>query len=222
MKKVSFLSFLIADSSFEGVETWLLEKPDIFRRVVTLNPLMIMKGAGLEDWLSKADLVVPDGVGVCMALAKQEGRGVTPIAGVELVQALIAKKCTCYLVGARPGVVALAAKKIGDQILGFTDGFQDQTDWDGIIQDIKKKRPEFIFVGMGFPIQEKFIQSCKQSLDFGTAIGVGGSIDILAGRVERAPKWVCFMRVEWLYRAIVEPRRFKEFWALFHFYRRYC
>jgi N-acetylglucosaminyldiphosphoundecaprenol N-acetyl-beta-D-mannosaminyltransferase len=222
MKTVQFLSFSIVDACLSDVVNWCMSKPRVFRRIVTLNPLMLMSGPSFRDWIGKANLVVPDGCGICKALRKIEQRHIESITGIDIVQALLARGASCYLVGARVDVVEKASKVFGNQVLGYSDGFQPVAAWDGIVEDIKTKEPDFIFVGMGFPTQESFIQLCEKELVYGTAIGVGGSIDVLSGEIKRAPSWVCALQLEWLYRAIREPRRFKQFFILFRFYRKYC
>jgi N-acetylglucosaminyldiphosphoundecaprenol N-acetyl-beta-D-mannosaminyltransferase len=222
VKRLSFLSFSFVDGSLHDVVKWVLEKPNYFRRIVTLNPLMFMQAQGLESWLSSADLVVPDGEGMCMALSKQEKKKVQSIPGIDLVEAVIKTGGTCYLVGARPEIVKQAAYRVGSQVLGWVDGFQAEAEWGAVIEDMQAKKADFIFVGMGFPKQETFIKFCSTRVDYGTAIGVGGSIDVLAGDIKRAPIWVRTVRLEWLYRAVKEPRRFKSFVDLIRFYRRYC
>ncbi|WP_249175702.1 WecB/TagA/CpsF family glycosyltransferase, partial [Clostridium tyrobutyricum] len=89
-------------------------------------------------------------------------------------------------------------------------GFFDLENCNNIIEDIKEKRPYAIFVAMGSPRQDIFISRNMEKLPCNIFMGVGGSFDVFAGKVKRAPKWMVNIGIEWLYRVIKEPWRIKR------------
>ena len=94
--------------------------------------------------------------------------------------------------------------------LSYKNGFFDLDDCGDIIEDIREKDPWAIFVAMGSPRQEKFIEEHNNELPCKIFMGVGGSFDVFAGNVKRAPKWMINMGLEWLYRVSKEPWRIKR------------
>ncbi|MCM1338260.1 MAG: WecB/TagA/CpsF family glycosyltransferase [Muribaculaceae bacterium] len=188
-------------------------------QIVTINPEMIETAAKLpefSDVISQAELVVPDGIGVQIGL-KILGHNVKRIPGVELGKALIIKfskeNKKVALVGAKPEVVELAAKNLKNEIENLNiiyahDGYF--SDDEQIINELAALSPDLVLVALGSPKQEMFNAKLKQRLPKALLIGLGGSFDVWAGVVERAPViWQKF-GLEWLYRTIKEPKRFKR------------
>ena len=89
-------------------------------------------------------------------------------------------------------------------------------DWDSIVS-VLNKQPTVVLVGMGFPLQEQVIQRLAAEIPFGMAMGVGGMFDVVSGACHRAPWWVRVVGLEWVYRAIREPRRLKRWRYLVSF-----
>ncbi|MBR6722198.1 WecB/TagA/CpsF family glycosyltransferase [bacterium] len=188
-------------------------------QIVTINPEMIETARKNDDFaklLNGAELVVPDGVGVEIGL-KILGHKVKRIPGVELGKALIIKFSkagkSVALIGAKPDVVDLAAKNLKDEIPELNivykhDGYFDNDN--EIIEQVSKASPDLVLVALGSPKQEFFIKSLKDVLPKATMIGLGGSFDVWAGVVNRAPKIYQKLGLEWLYRTIKEPQRFKR------------
>ena len=126
-----------------------------------------------------------------------------------------------YLLGAGKGVAEVAAKKIDEEynnvrILGTYSppfGFENDSHEVGcILERINNVKPDILIVGLGAPKQEKFIYNYIEKLDVGIALGLGASIDFMAGNVKRAPKWVSNAGLEWFYRFLQEPKRlFKRY-----------
>jgi N-acetylglucosaminyldiphosphoundecaprenol N-acetyl-beta-D-mannosaminyltransferase len=170
----------------------------------------------LGDILKKADMLVADGAGVVLA-SKLLGRPVPEkVSGVDLVreifQAYASDGLSCYLFGAKPGVAAEAAEKIkaeypGLAIAGFHDGYFSEHQEDEIIDDINRSSPDILLVALGAPKQEKWIYSRLDRLNAKVCIGVGGTVDILSGRVRLCPDFFRRNGLEWLYRLYKEPRR---------------
>ena len=188
--------------------------------MVTPNPEIVMAAwdnPGLHEAICGADLVIPDGIGVVRA-ARIIG---TPLKerlpGIEIGEAILeyaaASGKSVFLLGAKPGVAETAAAKMrelfpGLDVCGTNDGyFKD----DGpVIEKINAARPDFLMVCLGAPKQELWMAENAPKLDVGLMAGLGGSLDVFAGTVSRAPKLWQRMNAEWLYRCIKEPWRFRR------------
>lgn len=190
--------------------------------ICTPNPEIVMeacKDKELMMILEDADLVVPDGIGVVWASRYAEERLKERVAGYDLTQNLFAKLAntqeTFYFFGGAPGVSAKAAhlmqeKYPGLQIVGGHNGYFDEAEERKIIADIQKKKPSVLLVGLGAPKQEKWIYENRRLLDVKLCIGVGGSFDVMAGNVKRAPKVFRKLGLEWFYRLITQPSRWRR------------
>ena len=190
--------------------------------ICTPNPEIVMeacKDKELMMILEDADLVVPDGIGVVWASRYAEERLKERVAGYDLTQNLFAKLAntqeTFYFFGGAPGVSAKAAhlmqeKYPGLKIVGGHNGYFDEAEERKIIADIQKKKPSVLLVGLGAPKQEKWIYENRRLLDVKLCIGVGGSFDVMAGNVKRAPKIFRKLGLEWFYRLITQPSRWRR------------
>ena len=188
-------------------------------QIVTINPEMISEASKNKDFseiVEHADLVVPDGIGVEIGL-KILGHKVRRIPGIELGRALIVKfsdeNKTVAFVGAKPEVVESAVKMLRTDIQNlnvvyFHDGYFK--DANIIMDSLYQAKPDLVLVALGSPKQEFFIAEMKTRLPNSTFIGLGGSFDVWAGHVERAPEIYQNLGLEWLYRTIKEPKRFKR------------
>ena len=188
-------------------------------QIVTINPEMISEARQNKDFseiVEHADLVVPDGIGVEIGL-KILGHKVRRIPGIELGRALIVKfsdeNKTVAFVGAKPEVVESAVKMLRTDIQNlnvvyFHDGYFK--DANIIMDSLYQAKPDLVLVALGSPKQEFFIAEMKTRLPNSTFIGLGGSFDVWAGHVERAPEIYQNLGLEWLYRTIKEPKRFKR------------
>ncbi|MDD3426621.1 MAG: WecB/TagA/CpsF family glycosyltransferase, partial [Aminobacterium sp.] len=128
-----------------------------------------------------------------------------------------------YFLGGKPGVANAAVEKLKGQysdlkISGVHDGyFSSGTEEEGIIREIKENKTCLLFVGMGLPRQEKWIYAHREDLGNLVAIGVGGSFDVISGKLTRAPLLIQKAGLEWLYRLVQEPWRWKRDLELFTF-----
>ena len=188
--------------------------------MATPNPEIVMaawENGELMDALTNADLVIPDGIGVVKA-AKILG---TPLKerlpGIEIGEAILKYLAesgkSAFLLGAKPGVAELAAEQIkkkypGINICGTNDGYFKEDA--PVVAKINAARPDFLMVCLGAPKQEIWMSRNAPMLDVGLMAGLGGSLDVFAGTVERAPKVWQELNLEWLYRCIKEPWRFKR------------
>ncbi|MDK2930973.1 MAG: N-acetylglucosaminyldiphosphoundecaprenol N-acetyl-beta-D-mannosaminyltransferase [Bacillota bacterium] len=204
----------------------MLVADDRAHQVVTLNSEMAMRAQCDRDLafiINDADLVVPDGAGVVWASRVLGTPLPARVAGFDLMQELIAcagaEGWPVFLLGAAPGVADEAAARLtvrvpGLRIAGIHHGFFGDRDEQGIVEKINASGARLVFVAMGAPRQDRWIARNRARLRPSVCIGVGGSLDVLAGRVSRAPKWMGEMGFEWLYRLVREPRRFVRMLAL--------
>nr|WP_246578957.1 WecB/TagA/CpsF family glycosyltransferase [Clostridium algidicarnis] len=191
--------------------------------IVSGNPEVLYQGLFekplYENFTSKRSLIIPDGVGVIFS-AKVKGLKVKEkIAGIEVMQDIISycnrKNKSIYLLGSKDSIVIKCKTNIEAtykdiNVVGYKDGYFDLDNCDDIIEDINKCNPDVLFVAMGCPRQERFIIKHMDKLHCKLFMGVGGSFDILAGELKRAPKWMITFGIEWLYRILKEPFRIKR------------
>ena len=213
---VKILNFGVDSFNFEDAVDYAASNSG---QIVTINPEMInvaRKNPDFAKVIENAELVVPDGVGVEIGL-KILGHNVKRIPGIELGKALIVKfskdNKPVAFVGAKPEVVDMAVKNLKNEIENLNvvyahDGYF--TDDEQILSDLVASAPSLVLVALGSPKQEFFINSLKKRLPNATMIGLGGSFDVWAGAVKRAPKIYQKLGLEWLYRTVKEPQRFKR------------
>ncbi|WP_016839328.1 WecB/TagA/CpsF family glycosyltransferase [Ureibacillus thermosphaericus] len=192
--------------------------------IVAINPEKIMKAKedpALKKLLNEAEFQIPDGIGVILASKIQKGQISERVTGVDLMMRLCEEAATkqksIFLYGGKPGVAASAAEKLkalypGIQIAGIQHGYE--TDNEKVISKINEAKPDILFVAMGSPKQENWINANRDQLYPTIYQGVGGSFDVLAGNVKRAPKAFQKVGLEWFYRLMMEPKRIKRQMAL--------
>lgn len=213
--------------AIDTVKQFILQKKA--HLVVTPNAEMVMmanKDQQLAHIINNADLVVPDGAGVVWAARYQGDNMPERVAGYDLVQNLLSEamseKYKIYLFGGAPGI-AEEARKIaeerypGVQIVGTRNGFFTKENESEIVNEIKTCQPDILLVALGVPRQEKWLEEYKEELQVPVAIGVGGTFDVMAGVVQRAPLWMQRGNLEWFYRLLSEPKRAIRMLALPHF-----
>lgn len=185
--------------------------------VVTPNPEIVMiaqKDPDMGNAVEGAALVLADGIGVIYA-AKLLGTPLpAKVPGCDFAQNVMASLAktggSVFLFGAKPGVAKKAAENLqkshpGLVIAGVNDGyFKDDAP---IIEKINAAKPDFLLVCLGAPKQEKWMRDHAAQLDVGLMAGLGGSLDVFAGAVQRAPLGWQKLGLEWLYRLLKEPRR---------------
>ncbi len=193
-------------ATLEILRQWLKD-PNAKRTVITLNPEICVQAEDdpkLREAILGVDLSTPDGVGMLWA-AKRAGKTIAGRAtGVEIVQELMkleGQNLRVYFLGAKPGVAELAAKncaeKFGVRVAGFHDGYFKPEQRASIAQSILEARVDLLLTGLGAPRQELFNFEFKPAK---ISIAVGGTIDVLAGVVERAPAWAIEYNIEWVWR----------------------
>lgn len=183
----------------------------------TPNPEIVMAAKGdaaLRAALSGAELVLADGVGITKAAAMLGTPLKSRVPGIDfasnVISLLAQRGGSVYLLGAKPLVAEAAAEKLtqtypGIVIAGTNDGYF--TDDAPVIEKINAASPDFLMVCLGSPKQELWMSANVGRLSCGLMAGLGGSLDVLAGNVQRAPETWRRLGLEWLYRVIKEPKR---------------
>ncbi len=177
----------------------------------------------LRQIMTEADLLTADGAGVVAAarlLGVPLGERVSGCDMVGLICERAARRGhSVYLLGAAPGVAEQAAERLrercpGLQVVGCEHGYFAPEEEPRILQAIREAAPDVLFVAFGIPKQEKWIKQHMEELQVPVCIGVGGSFDVISGRVKRAPVWMQRAGLEWLYRTVKDPRRLPRLAAL--------
>ncbi|MBP1737512.1 MAG: N-acetylmannosaminyltransferase [Oscillospiraceae bacterium] len=188
-----------------------------FHYAVTPNAEFVQlaqRDPAFRTLLNGADLVLPDGIGVVYA-AKILGRPIKGrVPGVDFAASLMAEMAKqgnrLFLLGAKPGVAEKAAGRLaaeyrGLQIAGLNDGYFSDS---GVVADkIKDSGADVVFVCLGAPKQEQFMKEYGARTGASLLVGLGGSLDVFAGEVQRAPQGWQNMGCEWLYRLLKQPSR---------------
>lgn len=206
------------------VESYMDEKKNVL--IATANAEMIMRATHdteLKDILNDAALVVPDGAGTVWAAHHLGFEMPERVAGYDLAQELMriapSKKQKVFFFGSAPGVAEKAKAKAeelypGIEVVGTRDGYFKPEDEAAIIAEIKAAQPDLLLVALGVPKQEKWLHAHLQELNVPVSIGVGGTLDVMAGVMKRAPYWMQKAKLEWLFRGLLQPKRAGRLMAL--------
>ncbi|WP_461811867.1 WecB/TagA/CpsF family glycosyltransferase [Faecalimonas sp.] len=191
--------------------------------VITANPETLMIGTENSEFdrilKSEETIIVPDGIGVVKAANMLKYPVQERVTGVEIVQGLLQmldkEKKKIYLLGAKEEVVNKFVEKIKKEypniiISGFQNGYI--LDKDKAFDEMVESKPDVVLVALGIPLQEMLIAKHYERFEKGIFVGVGGSFDVLSGMKKRAPKIFIKLNLEWLYRIVKEPSRFKRFY----------
>ena len=215
-KTVKLQGFDVDSFSFDEAINYIYEHKGI---VVTINPEMIQcakSNSEFKNIIKNANLVIPDGIGVEIGL-KILGHNVKRIAGIEfakqLVKTFYEKSKSVAFIGAKPEIIEKAVQNLETEFDGLKvcyvqDGyFKDD---DRVLRELKDSGAELVLAALGSPKQELFISQASKLLPNAVLIGIGGSFDVWSGVVQRAPVIYQKMGLEWLYRTVKEPKRFKR------------
>lgn len=202
---------------------------NIGAHVVTLNAEMTIQAEGnptLAKIVEQADLVIPDGSGIILYLLLQ-GKHARRCPGIELAESLLHESAararqdgnSVFFYGGVPGVAAEAAamwqRQLPDlAIAGTEHGYLSPTEEQKLRLTLQQQKPRLIYVALGVPRQEIWIAKHRYLCPQAIWIGVGGSLDIWAGRKQRAPSWLRNNHLEWVYRLYTEPSRWRRMLAL--------
>lgn len=189
--------------------------------VVTANPEVVMIANEDQQFQRTVEqaYVVPDGIGIVYA-AKILNYPITErVTGIELLEGLMEQankhQWKVFLLGASPEVNQRASQKLAHQypnarIAGARDGFFTAAEEDQIASEVAASQADLLFVALGAPKQDVWISKYWDQLQVSLAMGVGGSFDVLAGTVKRAPYIWQKLHLEWLYRLMKQPSRWKR------------
>lgn len=218
-------SKILGYSIFSGTKEELIHKIITFQKVniISGNPEILFNGINdrelYSNFTGSNSIIIPDGVGTVLASKLAHEPVKEKIAGIEVMEEIL-KYCRLnnkgvYLLGAATEVLEECINNIRKKypdinIAGSHNGYFDMEHCSHIIDDIKKSDAYALFAAMGSPRQEKFIIKHMEELPCSIFMGVGGSFDIFAGKINRAPKWMIKLGVEWLYRVAKEPVRIKR------------
>ncbi|MBE6071393.1 MAG: WecB/TagA/CpsF family glycosyltransferase [Clostridium butyricum] len=195
--------------------------------IISGNPEILLNGMNdtklKESFNANTSLIIPDGIGTVLASKIVKNPVKEKIAGIDVVKEILIKankdNKSIYLLGAEEEVLIKCKNNIRKQypnlnIAGSHNGFFDLDNCNDIVEEIKSKNIYAIFVAMGSPRQEIFIDKILHDTNIKIFMGVGGVFDVFAGKVNRAPKWMISLGLEWLYRTIKEPFRIKRLGAI--------
>ena len=194
--------------------------------IVTPNSEIVVnagKNEALMDAIKQAEMVIPDGVGLVYA-SKILGHPLQErVTGIDFLGRALGYLAetgkTAYLFGSKPGIADKAAARMeeaypGLKIAGTHHGYFTEEEEEEILREINEAAPDLLCVALGSPKQELFVLKYKDRLKAKAAIGVGGSLDVWSGDLKRAPEFYRKHGLEWLYRFIQEPSRYKRMAAL--------
>ena len=176
----------------------------------------IEKDPDLARVVTACELIIADGMGVVWASPFLCGRRLRRVAGIDLMEALVAraeeKGHRVYFLGARPQVLDRMLERLRERhpalvVAGSHHGYFRCEEEPEIVEKIRRSSPHLVFVGMGTPAKELWIDRNYAKVGPAVSMGVGGSFDVLAGVVQRAPRWMQRLGMEWLFRLLQEPRR---------------
>lgn len=212
------------EDTLEHVRLW--SGKDHLHHIVTADATLIDRASQepeLEAIVKRAALITPDGAGVLFSARVLGAPFTERVSGCDLVERICelaaAKRIPVYFLGAEPGVAERAASRLearfaGLPVAGFRDGYFKPEEEDEVVAEVAASGARVLFVGLGVPRQEYFLDRNRDSFGVGVAMGVGGSFDVLSGRVARAPEWMQRVGLEWVWRVSRDPKRLPRLIAL--------
>lgn len=189
--------------------------------IVTANPEIVMyaqRDSQYKNIVQSADYIIPDGIGIIMGAKLLKNPLPERIPGFDLMKDLLTiankEQLRVFFLGARENVLNKAIDNVkhdypGIQIAGCHHGFFNEEDPE-VATMVQESNPDIVFVALGFPRQERWISKNAHLFQQGIFMGVGGSFDVLSGTVKRAPTLWRKLNIEWLYRLIKQPQRWKR------------
>jgi N-acetylglucosaminyldiphosphoundecaprenol N-acetyl-beta-D-mannosaminyltransferase len=233
MNKISIMNVGLNNTTkldaSEMIKNHLEKGGDEIFTIFTPNTEIVMfcnNDSELKRIINKGSLVLPDGIGLIYASRIRRLPLKERVTGfdtsVEILNIAVEKEYKVFLLGGAPGVAEKATenirKEFGDIVCGHQHGYfkgqhvghADHEEEKEIIKRINDLKPDIIFVGLGSPKQEKWIEYHRNNLDVKLIIGNGGTIDVLSGTVKRAPQFFQKLGLEWLYRLLSDPKRIKR------------
>jgi len=208
------------DTAIERIAGFI--QSDTMHQVVTADASMVVTASMDAEFLKVAKaaaMVTSDGAGILWA-SRKLGLGIrNKCSGVDLAERLVAESVKrgwrIFFFGAAPGVAALAATEMqkrypGCNVIGTRDGFFDVSAAAAVATEIAVSKPDIVLVALGIPKQEKWIATHGNLTGAKVCIGVGGTLDVFSGTVQRAPVWMQKRGLEWFYRLTSDPRQLRN------------
>lgn len=226
MQKETYFGIGVSPLSYEDILTDIdiRMQQNLKSTIIAVNPEKVMaaeKNEQLRDLINNSTYGIPDGVGILLASKLKKGNITSRVTGVDmmdrLLQSAAEKGYRVFMYGAKEEVVAKAKANIEAKypkiiISGYENGYvQDPA---VVVKKINDAQADILFVAMGSPKQELWIREHMNEVSAKVFQGVGGSFDVFAGHVKRAPEFYRKLGLEWLYRLMKEPSRFKRQLAL--------
>ena len=189
--------------------------------VVTANPEILYRALsdkGLYETIAQASLVTADGQGVLLVGKLLNQPFKARVTGIDLAEALCAtsgeRGHKIYFLGGKEGIskkaqMAILRRYPNANIVGEHHGYF-KNDIEPLLAELREKQPDILLVAMGSPYQEEFILRYQKLLNIPVAIGVGGTLDVFSGEVKRAPELVQTLKLEWAYRILSDPKRWRR------------
>ncbi len=209
-------NYSFEESVSKGIELICSDKVS---QVVTINPEMYKEAEQNPEFkkiVDEAEMVIPDGVGVKLALMLN-GKNASRIPGIDFAYRLL-QECAnlgknVAIVGSKEEVVVKAVENLKNQINGlnivyYHNGYFDNNE--DIYRSLESAKPNLVLVALGSPKQEYFIYNAKNTLHPCLMVGIGGSLDVWSGITKRAPEIYQKLGLEWLYRTVSQPERIKR------------
>jgi len=222
IKKINFLDIpldiLTMDETVNKIDKAIISNKQVHHCVINAGKVVkIQNDERLKESVINSDIVNADGMSVVWSVRFLGYKIQERVAGIDLMENLIRlaheKSYSCFFLGAKEEVVKNVvshysvkySKKI---IAGFRNGYFDNNDDKTIINQINKSKANLLFVAMTSPKKEIFLNKYKNELkNINLIMGVGGSFDVIAGTIRRAPKYMQELGLEWFYRFMQEPKR---------------
>jgi N-acetylglucosaminyldiphosphoundecaprenol N-acetyl-beta-D-mannosaminyltransferase len=189
---------------------------------LSINPIKVIKShkdVELKNYVQKADIVYPDAIGICLAVRWLYKIEQERIPGYEfhfdVLKICEKKNYSIYIVGAQEKILKSSIKKYKNKyprliFAGYNNGyFSEEYFNEKILNDIKQLKPHLVLVAMGAKLQEKYIEIIRSNARVPLLMGIGGSLDAFVGDAPRAPKWLLDLGLEWFYRLIMQPWRYR-------------
>jgi len=187
--------------------------------IVAVNPeksYAMHQSHEIQDFIQNADLVIPDGIGIVIASRILHGSRLSRVPGADLMQEICRvsgeRGIRIFIYGATEEVNTGAVAKLRERypdilIVGRRNGFVKETEMEGLVQEINDSNADILFLALGSPRQERWMNTYGPKLNVGVCMGIGGTLDTITGTVKRAPKFMQKIHLEWFYRLVKQPSR---------------
>ncbi|MFH1541149.1 MAG: WecB/TagA/CpsF family glycosyltransferase [Elusimicrobiota bacterium] len=197
-------------------------------QIITANSLMtleVCKNEELKNVFDSAALVIPESAGIYFSAKFLKTPIKEKIPGINFMISILEyaqkKNHSVFFLGSKEEIIGKATDEIKKKfpelkIAGFHNGYFEKND-DTVISKIKSSNAEILFAGLNTPFQEIWLNKNLKKLGVKIAMGVGGSFDVISGNLRRAPKWMIYSNIEWLFRVYQQPYRIIRIIKLFFF-----